>query len=171
MQGYIHIYTGDGKGKTTAALGLALRAAGAGLRVCLIQFLKDGDYSEIKALRRLEPQIHVAQFGTGRFVRGRPTAADRAMAAQGLDAAREALTGGRHDVVILDEINVAGALGLIDEDVVMVMLQQRAPHVEVILTGRNAAAAWCEAADLVTVMQAAKHYFGQGVTARVGIEK
>ncbi len=171
MQGYIHVYTGDGKGKTTAALGLALRAAGAGLRVGLIQFLKDGDYSEIKALRGVNPSIHVAQFGTGRFVRGRPTAADRSRAALGLEAAREALRGEEHDLVILDEINVAGALGLVDEDAVLTLLKQRAPHVEVVLTGRRAPEAWCEAADLVTLMQAQKHYFQKGVSARVGIEK
>lgn len=171
MQGYIHVYTGDGKGKTTAALGLALRAAGAGLRVGLIQFLKDGDYSEIKALRGVSPSIHVAQFGTGRFVRGRPTAADRNKAAKGLEAARDALRGKEHDLVILDEINVAGALGLVDEDAVLTLLKQRAPHVEVVLTGRRAPEAWCEAADLVTLMQAQKHYFQKGVSARVGIEK
>ncbi len=171
MQGYIHVYTGDGKGKTTAALGLALRAAGAGLRVGLIQFLKDGDYSEIKALRALSPPIRVAQFGTGRFVRGRPTAEDRTRAAQGLEAAREALSGEEHDLVILDEINVAGSLGLVDEEAVLALLEQRAPHVEVVLTGRRAPATWCEAADLVTRMQAQKHYFQKGVSARVGIEK
>ncbi len=171
MQGYIHVYTGDGKGKTTAALGLALRAAGAGLRVGLIQFLKDGDYSEIKALRGVTPSIQVAQFGTGRFVRGRPSAEDRVKAAQGLEAAREALRGKEHDLVILDEINVAGALGLVDEDAVLTLLKQRAPHVEVVLTGRRAPEAWCEAADLVTLMQAQKHYFQKGVSARVGIEK
>ncbi len=171
MQGYIHVYTGDGKGKTTAALGLALRAAGAGLRVGLIQFLKDGDYSEIKALRAVDPSIRVAQFGTGRFVRGRPTAEDRAMAAQGLEAAREALSGEEHDLVILDEINVAGALGLVDEEAVLTLLEQRAPHVEVVLTGRRAPESWCEAADLVTLMQARKHYFQKGVSARTGIEK
>ncbi|MBL0714561.1 MAG: cob(I)yrinic acid a,c-diamide adenosyltransferase, partial [Desulfosarcina sp.] len=132
MQGYIQIYTGDGKGKTTAALGLGLRAAGAGLRVSLIQFLKDGDYSEIKALRQITPPVSVRQFGTGRFVKGQPTAEDRAMAAQGIAAAREAMTSGRYDVVILDEINVAGNLGLVDTKAVLDMLNQRQPRVEVI---------------------------------------
>ena len=171
MQGFIHIYTGEGKGKTTAALGLALRAAGAGLRVGLFQFLKVGDYSEIKALRRLSPPVHVAQFGTGRFVRGRPTAEDRAMAARGLEAVRAALSGAAYDIVVLDEINVAGALGLVDTAEVLARLQLREPRVEVVRTGRNAPADWCEAADLVTVMQAVKHYFQSGVTARIGIEK
>ncbi len=170
VQSYVHIYTGDGKGKTTAALGLAVRSVGAGKRVCLIQFLKTGDYSEIKALRQLRPQITIEQYGTGRFVRGRPTADDRAMAAKGLTAALAALSGA-YDMAILDEINVAGALGLVDEDAVLKGLQRRADHVEVILTGRRAPAAWCEAADLVTEMHAHKHYFERGVTARVGIEK
>ena len=171
MRGYIQIYTGDGKGKTTAALGLALRAVGAGMRVALIQFLKTGDYSEIKALRRLAPPIEIAQFGMGRFVRGRPGAEDRAMAAKGLDAARKALSGAKHDLVILDEINVAGSLGLVDEKEVLTMLLKRTPHVEVVLTGRRAPSAWCDAADLVTVMRPHKHYYEKGVTARTGIEK
>ena len=171
MRGYIQIYTGDGKGKTTAALGLGLRAAGAGLRVSLIQFLKDGDYSEIKALRQLVPPIRVRQFGSGRFVQGRPTDEDRALADQGVEAAREDLTSGRYDVVILDEINVAGALGLVATEKLLELLRRRLPQVEVILTGRRAAAAWCEAADLVTEMKAVKHYFQNGVKARIGIEK
>ena len=171
MRGYIQIYTGDGKGKTTAALGLGLRAAGAGLRVSLIQFLKEGDYSEIKALRQLEPPVRVRQFGSGRFVRGRPTEEDRALADQGLATAREDLTSGRYDVVILDEINMAGALGLVATEAVLDLLRQRLPQVEVILTGRRAATAWCEAADLVTEMRATKHYFQNGVRARVGIER
>mgnify|MGYP000615069209 CR=1 FL=1 len=125
MKGYVQVYTGDGKGKTTAALGLILRAAGAGLRVSLIQFLKEGDYSEIKALRQLVPLVHVRQFGSGRFVRGRPTDEDRALADQGLEAAREDLTSGRYDVVILDEINVAGALGLVATESVLDLLRQR----------------------------------------------
>jgi cob(I)alamin adenosyltransferase len=171
MPGYIHVYTGDGKGKTTAALGLALRAAGAGLRVRLIQFLKSGEYSEIKALRQITPPIRIEQFGTGRFVRGKPTAADRDLAAKGLDAAREALGGSECDVVILDEINVAGALGMVGEQDLLAVLQARNPDVEVVLTGRRAPAAWRAAADLVTVMQADRHYFATGVTARTGIEK
>ncbi len=171
MQGYIHIYTGDGKGKTTAALGLALRAVGAGMRVSLIQFLKAGDYSEIKALRRLAPQVEIAQFGTGRFVRGRPAKEDRALAARGLEAARKVLHAAENDLVILDEINVAGFVGLVDPKEVLTLLKERPPQVEVVLTGRNAPSAWCEAADLVTVMQAEKHYYTKGVTARTGIEK
>ena len=93
------------------------------------------------------------------------------MAAKGLEAARKALGGAHHDVVILDEINVAGALGLVDEKEVLAMLFARARHVEVVLTGRRAPSSWCDAADLVTVMQAHKHYYEQGVTARAGIEK
>ena len=118
-----------------------MRAAGAGLRVSLIQFLKEGAYSEIKALRQLVPSVRVRQFGSGRFVRGRPTEEDRALADQGLAAAREDLTSGRYDVVILDEINVAGALGLVATETVLDLLRQRLPQVEVILTGRRAAAA------------------------------
>jgi cob(I)alamin adenosyltransferase len=170
-RGYVQIYTGDGKGKTTAALGLALRAVGAGLRVKIIQFLKKGDYSEIKALSQLTPAVQVQQFGTGRFVRGRPSDEDCDLAASGLAAAREALTDGTWDVVILDEINVAGALGLVDIQEVVAMLESRGDHVEVVLTGRRADPAWVAAADLVTDMQAVRHYLAQGVKARPGIEK
>ena len=171
MKGYVQIYTGDGKGKTTAALGLSLRACGAGLRVCVLQFLKHGDYSEIRALRQLTPQVTLRQFGSGRFVRGQPSADDLQAAEEGLQAAKRAITGGAYDLVILDEINVAAAMGLVTIAAVLELLRQRPPEVEVVLTGRQADAAIIAAADLVTEMKAVKHYWADGVKARVGIEK
>jgi cob(I)alamin adenosyltransferase len=170
MQGRVQVYTGDGKGKTTAALGLALRAVGAGLTVYIGQFMKQGDYSEIKAIATLSGTVTAEQFGTGRFVRGRPDDADRAAARAGLDALRSALTSGHFDLVIGDEANVAAACGLLDAQNLLDLIAQRPEHVELVLTGRGALPAVIAAADLVTEMRAIKHYFESGVPAREGIE-
>ncbi len=118
-KGYTQIYTGDGKGKTTAALGLALRAAGAGLKVYIAQFIKSGDYSEIKALSRLADRITVEQFGLGRFIKGKPSPEDRAAAQKGLEAIRSALSSGNYQVVIMEEGNVAAMCGLFPVDEIL----------------------------------------------------
>jgi cob(I)alamin adenosyltransferase len=171
MQGYVHVYTGDGKGKTTAALGLALRAAGAGLRVFIAQFLKRGDYGEIKALKRFRDLIAVEQYGTGRFIRGSPGPEDIAAARRGLERVREVIAAGHHAVVILDEANVACACGLFAPADLLDLITARPQGVEVVLTGRNAAPEIIAGADLVTEMKMVKHYYQVGVAARVGIEK
>ena len=170
MKGYIQVYTGDGKGKTTAALGLALRAAGAGLKVFVAQFLKLGDYSEIAALKRMADLITVEQFGLGRFIRGAPEPEDIAAARRGLARVQEVFAAGRHAVVILDEANVAAACGLFSPVDLLDLISVRPEGVEVVLTGRNAAAEILARADLVTEMKALKHYYQAGVAARVGIE-
>jgi cob(I)alamin adenosyltransferase len=171
MKGYIHVYTGDGKGKTTAALGLALRAAGAGLKVFIAQFMKHGDYSEIKALKRFGEEVTVEQYGLGRFIRGNPDPADIDAARTGLERVREIFTAGRHGLVILDEANVAAACGLFSPMDLLDLTNARPEGVEVVLTGRNAAPEILTRADLVTEMKMVKHYFQQGVGARTGIEK
>jgi cob(I)alamin adenosyltransferase len=171
MKGYIHVYTGDGKGKTTAALGLALRAAGAGLKVFIAQFMKRGDYSEIKALERFGEEVTVEQYGLGRFVRGNPDPADIDAARKGLERVREIFTAGCHGLVILDEANVAAACGLFSPVDLLDLINARPEGVEVVLTGRNAAPEILTRADLVTEMKMVKHYFQQGVGARTGIEK
>lgn len=171
MRGYVQVYTGDGKGKTTAALGLALRAAGAGLRVYIAQFVKAGETSEIKALKRHADRVTVEQFGTGRFIRGRAAAADIEAAERGLQRAGRILQAGTFDVVILEEANVAADLGLFSDQRLLELVAGRPAHVEVVITGRNASEAILAAADLVTEMKAVKHYYRQGVAARVGIEK
>ncbi|MDA8138801.1 MAG: cob(I)yrinic acid a,c-diamide adenosyltransferase [Desulfobacteraceae bacterium] len=170
MHGYVQIYTGDGKGKTTAALGVALRAAGAGLKVYVAQFMKKGHYSEIEALKQLEPQVRAEQFGSGRFVRGTPEAEDLTLARRGFEAVHAALISGAYDLVIADEAVVAVAGGLLDESDLLDLIARRPPAVELILTGRGATQALMAAADLVTEMRAFKHYFENGVTARKGIE-
>ena len=107
MKGYIQVYTGDGKGKTTAALGLAIRAAGAGLKVFVAQFIKMGEYSEIKALKRFEDLITVEQFGRGRFILGKPSLEDIKASKKGLEKIITILSSGKHNVVIMEEANVA----------------------------------------------------------------
>ena len=171
MKGYIQVYTGDGKGKTTAALGLALRAAGAGLPVYMAQFLKKGDYSEIKALERFSDLITVEQFGLGHFVKGKPAEEDVAAGREGLRRVKDILAGGRHRVVILDEGNVAVACGLFAEQELLEIIDDKPDDVELIITGRGAAAGVIERADLVSEVRAVKHYYNSGVAARVGIEK
>jgi len=171
MRGYLQVYTGDGKGKTTAAIGLAVRAAGAGLKVYIAQFMKRGDYSEIEGLQRLSDRITVEQFGTGRFIRGNPVPEDIAAARSGLERVKEIFAGAGHQVVILDEANVAAACGLFSPVDLMDVVLARPEGVEVILTGRHAAPEIIARADLVTEMKAVKHYYASGVSARTGIEK
>ena len=139
-QGFVQVYTGDGKGKTTAALGLAMRAAGAGLTVYVAQFLKKGTYHEHKALALLADHITIDQFGTGRFVRGKPQPDDLACARRGLDRVHDIIRKGACDLLILDEINVATAMGLTDLNEVLAVIDAKPPHMELVLTGRNAPA-------------------------------
>ena len=171
IKGLVQIFTGNGKGKTTAALGTVIRAAGHGLKVFVIFFIK-GDYAsgEYSTLSRL-PDVKVASFGLRRFID--PNNVDpeeKAQAKAALAAAREAITGGTYDLVVLDEINVALDFKLIDPDDVMQLIKDKPPHVELILTGRNADSRLIEAADLVTEMVKIKHPFDKGIKARKGIE-
>ncbi len=171
QKGYTQIYTGDGKGKTTAALGLALRAAGAGLKVYIAQFIKSGDYSEIKALSRLADRITVKQFGLGRFIKAKPSPEDRAAAQKGLEAIRSALNSGIYQMVIMEEGNVAAMCGLFPVGEILAIMSQKPADVELVITGRGADPRVIDKADLVTEMKAVKHYYQDGVAARVGIEK
>jgi len=171
MRGYIQVYTGDGKGKTTAALGLAIRAAGAGLKVFIAQFIKRGDYSEIKSLKRLSDLITVAQFGLGRFVHGSPSQADIDVARKGLETVKKIMGKGEYNIIILEEANVAVNYGLFSDTNLLDFIDAKPLDVELIITGRNAAPSIIEIADLVTEMKPIKHYYEEGVEARVGIEK
>lgn len=170
-KGLMQVYTGNGKGKTTAALGLALRAVGHGCRVVMFQFMKgDEGYGEIAAARLL-PGFTIVQCGRCEFVDlDHPAAVDRRMAAAGWEQAQEALTSGHYDLVILDEINVALACGLLPLPQVLDGLSHRAVHTEVVLTGRYAPEALLAAADLVSEMVEVKHPYAGGVAARQGIE-
>ena len=169
-RGYVQLYTGDGKGKTSAALGLALRAAGAGLPVFIAQFAKGRPSAERAALARLAPLVEVRPFGRPGFVTGAPAPEDIAAAREGLDCARSVLAEGRRRVVILDEAATAAALGLLDVEALLALIDAKPPGVELVITGRNADERLAARADLVTEMRAVKHYFAAGVPAREGIE-
>jgi len=172
-QGQIQVYTGNGKGKTTAALGLALRAVGRELKVFIIQFMKGGGpYGEHLAAPRLAPYLTIVQTGREGWVnRENPDPEDVRLAREALAMAERAVAEGEYDLVILDEVNGAVSFGLIGVDDVLALMKRKQPSVELVLTGRNAADRVIEAADLVTEMREIKHYYKAGVPARIGIEK
>ncbi|HAK88635.1 MAG: cob(I)yrinic acid a,c-diamide adenosyltransferase [Nitrospirae bacterium GWC2_46_6] len=169
-KGYIQVYTGNSKGKTTAALGLALRAAGAGLKVFILQFIKKRKCSEHKALERFKDLITVRQCGTGFLKSGKPTRAEIAAAKKGFEEIKKAISSKKYGVVILDEINIAVHNNLIAVEELLDLLEKKPPEIELILTGRYADKRVIDKADLVTEMKEIKHYFRKGIKARVGIE-
>lgn len=171
MKGYVQVYTGNGKGKTTAAIGLSVRAAGAGLDVFIAQFIKMGDYSEIKSLKKISDRITINQYGLGNFIQGKPSKEDLEAARKGLVATRSALVSGKYDMVILEEGNVAVSIGLMSVHDVLDLIDMKPAHVEIVITGRDASPEIIEKADLVTEMKDIKHYYSKGVAARTGIEK
>lgn len=173
MDGYIQVYTGNGKGKTTAALGLALRAAGHGFKTFIGQFLKARPSGEIEAAKRLSPLIRIEQFGREGFilVKDGPDDEDVSKARAGLARSLQAMLSGEYRIVVLDEINTAVHFGLIPESEVLAFLARKPKDVEVVLTGRYAPDSFIEKADLVTEMAERKHYHSRGVKAREGIEK
>ena len=166
---YIHLYTGNGKGKTTAALGLSLRAVCAGKKVFFGQFIKGMEYSELKSQEFL-PNFKIQQFGRDCFIYNEPTEEDIKIAREGLKICEEVLIQGEYDIVVLDELNIGIYYKLFSVDEVIEILKKRALHVEVIITGRYAEEKLIEYADLVTEMKEIKHYYSQGVEARLGIE-
>ena len=171
-KGYIHVYTGNGKGKTTAALGQALRAAGSGLKTFLVQFMKDFPYGEIESSRHLGAWIRTEQYGNDQFVLDKhpPGKCDLDAAMRGLQRAEEAMLSGEYDILILDEACVAIHFGLLTVKKVLILLKKKPDFVEVILTGRYCPSKLIETADLVTEMREIKHYYHNGVQARKGIE-
>jgi cob(I)alamin adenosyltransferase len=171
MKGYIQVYTGNGKGKTTAALGLSIRAAGAGLRIFIAQFLKKGDYSEIKALERFSDLITIEQYGLGRFIKGKPSSEDIKAGKKGLERIKSIIEAGNHDIVIIEEGNVAVMCGLFSAQDLLDEIEKKPENMEIVITGRGAVAEIIEKADLVTEMKEIKHYYHKGVKARIGIEK
>lgn len=172
-RGLIQVYTGNGKGKTTAALGLAFRALGRGLKVCMIQFMKGGGpYGEHIAAQQFPEQFTIIQTGRSGWVnRDNPDAEDVHLAHEALEKARSILLDATYDLVILDEINGAISFGLLSPEDVLALLRQKPPSVELVLTGRNADERIIALADLVTEMREVKHYYRTGVPARIGIEK
>jgi cob(I)alamin adenosyltransferase len=169
MKGYIHIYTGNGKGKTTSSIGLAVRAALAGKKVYIGQFVKGMEYSELK-LEEYLPNVEFHQFGRDCFIYKEPTKEDVLAAKEGLNICREVLEKGEYDLVILDELNIALYFKLFNIQDVIHMLNNREKHVEVVITGRYAPKELIDMADLVTEMVEIKHYYNNGIEARKGIE-
>ncbi|MFO0753960.1 MAG: cob(I)yrinic acid a,c-diamide adenosyltransferase [Thermodesulfovibrionales bacterium] len=170
-KGYVQVYTGHGKGKTTAALGLAVRAAGAGLRVFIAQFVKHERCSEHAMIEKLNQFITLKQYGMGLILKRKPNDSDKEAAQEGLRSIRDILRSGAYDVVVLDEANVAAKYELIAVEDILELIDHKAEDTELIITGRYADERVMQRADLVTEMREIKHYKEKGVRARVGIEK
>jgi cob(I)alamin adenosyltransferase len=169
-KGYIQVYTGCGKGKTTAALGLALRAAGAGLRVFIAQFVKQKKCSEHEILERLRDSITIKSYGKGFILKRKTTDSDRKAAREGLEELRDILLSKEYDVVILDEANIATHYGLISVGDLLDLMSLKPAKTELVITGRHADKRVIRKADLVTEMKEIKHYIKKGVKSRTGIE-
>lgn len=166
----VHVYTGDGKGKTTAAFGLALRALGRGLRVCVVQFLKGSESGEVLALKKFS-NATVRQFGREEFVDlENPSEEDGRLAQEGLEFAKKIIYEEKYDLVILDEVNLAVWAEIIMLEDVLEILENKPPSVELVLTGRLAPLDFIEAADYVTWFEKTKHPFDEGEKAREGVE-
>ena len=173
MRGMVQIYTGNGKGKTTAAIGLSVRAACAGMRVYFGQFMKGSEYSELSLPEYFPAHVTLEQYGSPKLLcRGEePSEDDRDRAARGLGLIEEALGSGLYDIVVADELNVAVHMGLLDESMALSVILGRPEAVELVITGRYAPASFIEAADLVTEMRDIRHYYDTlGLKARKGIE-
>lgn len=172
-QGLVIVHTGSGKGKTTAALGLAVRAWGSGLKVLIMQFIKGGwKYGELKALQRFAPELMIRQMGDG-FVKNSGAAEKEEhirLAKAALAEARREMLSGAWDMIVLDEINYAVKFGLLELREVVDLLDEKPAALHLVLTGREAAEALIERADLVTEMKEVKHPYQKGIKAQKGIE-
>ena len=170
-RGLVLVHTGNGKGKTTAAFGQALRAVGQGLRVCVIQFMKGRKYGEFLAAERYLPNLTIHLSGLDSFVmRDKPAPVDIELARKGLDMAREAVSSGNYDMVILDEINVAVDFKLIPLEEVINLIRNKPAAFDLVLTGRYAAPEIMELADTVSEVREIKHHYNAGIKDRAGIE-
>lgn len=165
----IQVYTGNGKGKTTAAFGIAIRALGAGLKVYIGQFCKKGLYSELKVLKRLKG-IKIEQFGRKSFIKKRPRKQDQILAQRGLEKIKKIITKKSYDLIILDEINIALHFGLLKISDLVDIIKVVSKDTEIILTGRYAPSKIIEIADLVSKIEEVKHYYKKGIKARKGID-
>ncbi len=173
FKGYIQVYTGNGKGKTTAALGLAVRAAGHGFKTYFCQFLKGQDYGELSAIQKLSSLITIEQFGRKGFIHvtENPDKEDIERAQKGLRKCTKMMKSRKYRIIVMDEVNVAVHFNLFSEKEIHNFLDEKPEEIEVILTGRYAPESFIERADLVTEMKEIKHYYKKGIQARQGIEK
>ncbi len=171
-KGLVEVYTGDGKGKTTAAIGLAIRAIGRDLKIYIGQFMKTSDYGEHKALARFDDGIVIEQFGSGNFhFKEEPSKEEIERAKEGLEKIKEALLSGNYDIVIADEICVAYYFDLLKLEHLIDLIEIKPKNVELVFTGRKAPEELIDLADLVTEMKEIKHPYKKGIEARKGIEK
>ena len=172
-KGYVQVYTGNCKGKTTAALGLAFRAMGRGLKTYIGQFMKGQLYGELEAAKKVEPFIIIEQYGKKGFihVKNPPQQKDIDMAQKGLEKARQAMLKGGYNIVVLDEVITANYFNLVSLTDILDLINNKPEDIELVLTGRYAPRELIDAADLVTEMVEIKHYYQQGVAARDGIER
>jgi cob(I)alamin adenosyltransferase len=172
-KGLVQVYTGNGKGKTTAALGLALRAVGHGLKVLMIQFMKGNvQYGELESAKKLAPYLTIKQVGRETFIsKSNPDPKDLQLAQEGFRMAKKAIQNKEYNIVILDEINLAVDYGLVPITEILHLIDSKPEEIELILTGRNVKREILEKADLVTDMVDRKHYYDKGVPAREGIER
>jgi cob(I)alamin adenosyltransferase len=168
-KGFIHLYTGNGKGKTTAAIGLSIRAVGAGKKVYIAQFVKGMPYAELNAIGRI-PEIEIHQFGLDCFIVNEPKKEDIEIARKGLEHIAQAFVKNNHQVYVLDEVCIALYYKLFTISELNDVLKLRNPETELILTGRYAPQELIDLADLVTEMKEIKHYYQKGIDARKGIE-
>jgi cob(I)alamin adenosyltransferase len=170
MKGYIQVYTGNGKGKTTAAIGLAVRAVGAGKKVFFAQFVKGMIYSEVKVIQNLSSDITIKQYGLDCFIYNAPTKADIDAARNGFNEVSEIILSGKYDVIVLDEANIAVYYKLFGIEELIDLLKRKPEQTEIIVTGRYAPDKLIEFADLVSEIKEIKHYYTKGIQARIGIE-
>lgn len=171
-KGYIQVYTGNGKGKSTAAIGLAVRSAGYGLKTYIAQFMKEYPYNELNSLKHLNEWITIEQFAGDDFVYRKepPNKIEMDKARRGLQTAKAKMLNGKFDLIILDEVCVSIHFGLFNDEEILTFMKMKPANVELILTGRYCPDKIIEAADLVTEMKVIKHYYHEGVLARKGIE-
>jgi cob(I)alamin adenosyltransferase len=171
-KGLVLVYTGNGKGKTTASLGLALRAAGHGEKVYIIQFMKgDEKYGEVKAIRQYLPNVELVQKGLDAFIkRGHPSSQDLKLAQEGLNLAKDVILSEEYDLIILDEVNVAVDYGLLAEQDVLDLIASKPSFTTLVLTGRYASENILQKADMISEVKEIKHHYNQGVAAQQGIE-
>jgi cob(I)alamin adenosyltransferase len=172
-KGYVQVYTGTCKGKTTAALGLAFRAMGRGLKTYIGQFMKGQFYGELRAAEMSHPYITIKQYGKDTFIhiRNKGREEDIEMVREGLDRGREAMLSGQYDIIVLDEIVTSHYFGLISLGEILEIIADKPDGVELILTGQHAPPELIDISDLVTDMTEIKHYYQKQVLARDGIER
>ncbi len=171
FRGFLQVYTGNGKGKTTAAVGLSIRAIGAGLKVAFFQFFKPGDSSEVHILKSFDSEVLYKNFGSKGFVKGNVTEELKNLVIKGWEEAKQTILSRKYQLVILDEFTYALNWDICSLDEVLDFLKTKPKDVEVVITGRNAPEKLIDVANLVTLMKKVKHYFDEKIPARKGIEK